>query len=151
MTQQLVSFEEKPEGLVITVLGPEERAEIMELAGMKEVVDSHGRMDIVEDESNPHSNESWASRWGELIEDQLCNGWEWPSTIDLGALMDEDQPFLSQNIERDDHGEITEIGDLYLHNEFAIEDPLTVLLREGSVVFIRAIKKGENPWYEEES
>lgn len=129
MTRKLVEFEEKPEGLVITI------------------VDDNAREEIEGIWENDSPYKSDVSKWAEVIEFQLENGWEWPHTEELGNLMDEDQPYLSQEVERDDHGKLLSIGEYYYWNEWAIEHPIEVLIQRDTetnrpfrdhIVFLRA-------------
>ena len=68
-----------------------------------------------------------------LLEDHLGNGWELVPPEDIGALTS--APILSDEIERDDDGEITEVGRVYWYPDYQVRDEIEVLRERLVVVF----------------
>lgn len=68
-----------------------------------------------------------------LLEDHLCSGWEMVPPEDLGALTA--APILSDEIVRDDHGEVTEAGRVYWFPDYMVRDEIEELRTELSVLF----------------
>lgn len=68
-----------------------------------------------------------------LLEDHLSNGWEMVPPEDLGALTA--APILSDEIVRDDHGEIVEAGRVYWFPDYAVLDEIEELRRNLTIVF----------------
>lgn len=75
----------------------------------------------------------------DLLEDWLCNGWEMVPPEDIGALTS--APILSDEVERDDNGEITKVGAVYWFPDYAVTCELDVLADNGEV-FFPAAKEG---------
>lgn len=70
----------------------------------------------------------------DLIEYELCNGWDTVTSEDIGALSS--NPYiLSDEIERDDHGTVTWAGFVYAFDAYALRDPLVDLEQNGYVDF----------------
>jgi hypothetical protein len=76
-----------------------------------------------------------------LLEDWLCNGWEMVPPEDIGALTS--APILSDEIERDDNGEIVKVGAVYWFPDYAIICELDVLADNGEVFFPAAKEEVE--------
>jgi len=72
----------------------------------------------------------------DLIEWQLCNGWEMVPPEDIAALTS--APILSDEVTRDDHGKLLTIGAAYWSPEYQVACAIGDLLTNGSVVFTRA-------------
>jgi len=68
-----------------------------------------------------------------LLEDHLGNGWELVPPEDIGALTS--APILSDEIERDDDGEITEVGRVYWYPDYQVRDEIEALRERLVVVF----------------
>lgn len=71
--------------------------------------------------------------FGEVIEHQLGNGWQWVQPEDIGALTS--APILSDEVEYDDGGEITKVGRVFYFADYALRDEIEDLLARGEVVF----------------
>lgn len=69
----------------------------------------------------------------DLLEDWLCNGWEWLAPEEIGALTS--APILSDEVERDDFGKIVKLGRVYWFPNYAVECELETMLAEGEVFF----------------
>ena len=65
----------------------------------------------------------------DLLEDHLCNGWDWIRPEEIGALTS--APILSDECSRNDEGEITSIGAVYWHERYQIESATNELLTTG--------------------
>ena len=76
-----------------------------------------------------------------LLEDHLCNGWEFVAPEDLGALTD--APILSDEVERDEDGNVTKVGTVYWFPDYAIRCELDELLEKGEVFFPAAQEEVE--------
>lgn len=87
------------------------------------------RQDLV-DELAYHPEWDDDMRLEETIEYEICNGWSW---IKIGALTS--APILTDDVIFDDEGDVVEIGAVYYYNEYAIKDPVEVLLEDGYVIF----------------
>jgi hypothetical protein len=71
-----------------------------------------------------------------LLEDHLCNGWEMVPPEDIGALTA--APILSDEITRDDQGQVTEAGRVYWFPDYAVRDEIEELRRHFVLVFLGA-------------
>jgi hypothetical protein len=90
-TRKYVEFSKEPEGLVIVLLPEEDIEEEVRAIAAKEI--------------------NADSQLAEVIEWQLCNGWELLRPEEVGALTD--APILSDNVERDNQGNVTHVGIVY--------------------------------------
>lgn len=68
-----------------------------------------------------------------LLEHHLANGWEMVPPKDLGALTS--APILSDEIERDEDGQITAAGRVYWYPDYAVRDEIQELREKISIVF----------------
>jgi hypothetical protein len=68
-----------------------------------------------------------------LLEDHLCNGWEMVPPEDIGALTA--APILSDEITRDDQGQVTEAGRVYWYPDYAVRDEIEELRAHLLLVF----------------
>jgi len=95
-----------------------------------------GRLQIMltrEGRDELNSDEFTYPDFEEMIEWQLCNGWEfiWPEEI--GALTD--APILSDAAERDDKGVLTSVGRVYWYPQYQVHNPVEELDRRVSIYF----------------
>lgn len=72
--------------------------------------------------------------WYEETEFECCNGWEQVSPEDIGALTG-DPYMVSEEIERDDVGNVTKAGRVFFYPNYALHDPVQELLEGYKVVF----------------
>ena len=72
----------------------------------------------------------------DLLEDHLCNGWEWLEPEEIGALTA--APLLSDSVLRNDKNEVTDYENVYWFPEYAVTSELEELLDKGFVDFTRA-------------
>ena len=72
----------------------------------------------------------------ELLDDHLCNGWEFVPPEDIGALTS--SPILSDEVERNDDGEIVKVGKVYWFPNYAVQSELDLLYDDGEVFFPEA-------------
>lgn len=79
--------------------------------------------------------------FNDLIEWQLCNGWEVVPPEDIAALTS--APILSDDVERDDRGELQRVGALYWFPAYAVTCEIKELLANGTVFFPRAPEDNE--------
>ena len=68
-----------------------------------------------------------------LLEDHLCTGWEMVPPEDIGALTA--APILSDEISRDDHGRVTEVGRVFWFPDYAVRDEIEEIRRDLAIVF----------------
>lgn len=73
----------------------------------------------------------------ELLEQPLCNGWEFVRPEVIGALTD--SPILSNDTTQDDRGNYTHVGNVWWFPNYQISDPAQFLKDKGFVYF----QKGE--------
>lgn len=73
----------------------------------------------------------------DMIEYQLCNGWDSYTPDQLGYLVDDCVILLSDNTNQDDQGNIIEVGDVYYFNNHATSSEFEELLKHGQVIFNR--------------
>jgi len=80
----------------------------------------------------------------ELLEDHLCNGWELVRPEEVGALTS--ALLLSDEVDRDDLGDIRGVGCVYWDPDYAVCDEVESL-REKQVVVFQGVRgaSGENP------
>ena len=72
----------------------------------------------------------------DLIEFQLCNGWDEIKPEDIGALTS--APILSDNADFDDEGNLRNVESLYWFPDYAVSCEIEELLAEGHVDFPKA-------------
>jgi len=68
-----------------------------------------------------------------LLEDHLCNGWDMVPTEDIGALTA--APILSDDILRDDQGQVVEVGRVYWYPDYQVRDEIEELRAHLVLVF----------------
>lgn len=68
-----------------------------------------------------------------LIETQLSNGWEFVRPDDIAALTACN--ILSDEVERNDHGNITKIGKVYAFTDYAVKLEVEELYNNGFCIF----------------
>jgi hypothetical protein len=69
----------------------------------------------------------------DLLEDHLCNGWDLLLPEEIGALTS--ALLLSDEVERDDVGEIRDVGRVYWNPDYAVCDEIEELREKHMVVF----------------
>ena len=112
--QKYAEFSKEPEGLVI-VLRPEKDIEEEVRAIAAKEIDADSKL-------------------AEVIEWQLCNGWEFLRPEEVGALTD--APILSDDVERDTQGNVTHVGKIYWWPQYERFDPVEQLLEQGTIIFM---------------
>jgi len=115
---KLVEFEKIPGYLRIRLL-PEG----------KEYIDDYRLLD-------PNNNKSADEALRELLEWQLCNGWEWIWPEEIAALTE--APILTDDCERNEHGKLIRCGHVYWHERYQVEDPIVEMCENGFVDFNEA-------------
>lgn len=74
----------------------------------------------------------------DLLEGTIANSaWEFVRPEEIGALTDCDL-ILSHEVVRDKHYELLEVGKVYWHERYQIEDPIQVLIETGELILICA-------------
>lgn len=68
-----------------------------------------------------------------LLDHIDCGDWNFLHPDDIGALTD--APLLSNEVERDDNYEITNVGRIFWHERYQIESAVEALLTAGWVWF----------------
>lgn len=85
------------------------------------------------DDGKQALNQNNELKMTDLLEDLICNSdWETLTPEQIGALTDCDL-MLSNQVDFDEHGDVTKIGNLYVHTKYEIEDPIEVLLKTGTL------------------
>src|SRR5260221_678367 len=75
------------------------------------------------------------SKLAQVIEWQLANGWSFVRPEDVGALTD--APIITEDIDTDDQGNVRNVGTVYWYPQYDVRDPVTQLLENGYVEFVR--------------
>jgi hypothetical protein len=78
----------------------------------------------------------------DLIEWHLGNGWKYLDPMEIGALTD--SLILTDEAERNDHGELVKLGDVYWFPDYAVTCELNEMLA-GGVTFTRVVGEDETP------
>lgn len=82
-------------------------------------------------------NEEIKTIW-DLMEGVICNSsWELVTAEEVGGLTD-CQFILADETTRDDHGNLTDVGNVYWHERYQIEDALEVLKDQGYIILLKA-------------
>lgn len=69
----------------------------------------------------------------DVLEHQLCNGWDRIRPEEIRALTSCDL-IITDDITRDDDDKILELGTIYWHPNYMVEDPIEVLQKVGYLV-----------------
>ncbi len=75
------------------------------------------------------------SKLAQVIEWQLSNGWSMVQPEDVGALTD--APILTEEMDTDTQGNVLKVGTVYWFLQYDVRDPVTQLLENGHVEFVR--------------
>jgi hypothetical protein len=77
-----------------------------------------------------------------MMEYHLCNGWDSVRPEEIGALTS--CPFiLSDDVERDERGELVTAGTVYWYEQYQIDSPVEELARNGRVVLRGVPREGD--------
>lgn len=77
-----------------------------------------------------------SERFEDVIEHQLCNGWERLYPEDIGVLTE--APILCADVLRSEAGVVLVVGTVYWYPRYEVLDPVAQLLEHGSIVFAAA-------------
>lgn len=91
----------------------------------------HGRRALADFEQIRDQNGVDAAIRG-LLEDHLCSGWEEILPEEIGALTS--AMLLSDDVQRDDDGQITRIGRVYFNPSYQVMDEVRELRERSCVV-----------------
>ena len=69
----------------------------------------------------------------DMLEDHLCNGWEFIQPEEIGALTA--APILSDSVTRDDSGNLLKVDQVYWFPDYAVRSELDELYENGEVFF----------------
>ena len=72
----------------------------------------------------------------DLLEYHTCNGWDWVRPEEIGALTA--APIISDNVERDDHGHISNISSVYAFMAYQVRSVAGDLLKYGYADWVYA-------------
>ena len=118
MSRKLVEFTKNDAGNLVITLLPEGRAEL------QEKIDDHDAV------KNPHQHPLDPDAvFLDLIEYQLCNGWETIQPEECGALTD--GLLVTDDAQRDDDGKLTALGRVYWDERYAIRSAAKELYETG--------------------
>jgi hypothetical protein len=73
---------------------------------------------------------------GEMLEEFTTNEWEWVLPEEIGAITD--APIISREVTRDDNGTVTEVGRVYAHMDYQVQDPIEAWAEGKAVRFVAA-------------
>jgi hypothetical protein len=111
MLGQMVRFTEEPNALLITLLS----------TGRKYLKELKRGGDPLESDAVFH----------ELIEHQLCNGWDEVRPEEIGALTS--APIFSPNVQRDEDGELIRVDYVYAYMNYQVFSPALELFTDGHI------------------
>jgi len=114
MSGKYTEFEKQANGHLRIALLPEARGDVQEISSKE--IDADNKL-------------------SEVIEWQLANGWSLVRPEDVGALTD--APILSEDIDTDDQGNVRSVGTVYWYPQYDVTDPVTKLLQNGYIDFLR--------------
>jgi len=121
MGQELTTFTVTPQGTLHIALTDAGREFLRDDVGF----DGEGRLrEEARDRYDP------ARTLDELFEYQLANGWETTSSQEIGALVSEDAPMISDSLVRDEDGKVIWYRAFYWYEPYAILDPAAQLAKE---------------------
>ena len=80
-----------------------------------------------------HETQAPDAALGSVLEWYLCSGWEWVQPEEIGALTD--APLLSQEVVRDEDGNLLSVGTVYYDADYMLRDPIATLIERGSAIF----------------
>jgi hypothetical protein len=110
--------------------------ELQRISGrLRIVLTPNGRQELQRRLDNGDNIDAEATLY-DLLEDHLCNGWEWILPEELGALTS--APILSDDCRRDDQGRLIEVRPVFWFPSYQILSPVNQLLNAGHVDFDRA-------------
>jgi hypothetical protein len=69
----------------------------------------------------------------DIVEHQICNGWDWIHPEDVGALTD--SPILSNSAEYDEDYNLIKIDSVFWYPNYQIHDIVKKLIENGHVDF----------------
>ena len=78
----------------------------------------------------------------DLLEDHLCNGWEFIRPEEIGALTA--APILTDSAVRDDQGKLLSVEQVYWFPDYAVRCELDELMENGEVFFPGVEKEKAN-------
>ena len=78
------------------------------------------------------------SKLAETIVWQLGNGWSFVRPEDIASLTD--APILTEEIDTDNQGNVLWVGTVYWFPQYDVSDPVTKLLENGYIDFVRGEK-----------
>ncbi|MFA6089980.1 MAG: hypothetical protein WC755_09050 [Candidatus Woesearchaeota archaeon] len=74
----------------------------------------------------------------ELFEDWICNGWGWVQPEQIGALTA--APIITDEFDIDDDGKFIANGNIWWFFNYAVENEVENLLKNGKLIFTKAEK-----------
>lgn len=92
-----------------------------------------GKEFILETQSDPEKNIGSNDFFYDLVEWQVCNGWDFVQPEEVGALTS--SLILSENTERDDQNGLVQVGRVFWFPNYQVESEVETLLEKGKVVF----------------
>jgi hypothetical protein len=73
----------------------------------------------------------------DLIEHVLCNSnWEFVQPVEIGAMIDDNSFILSEEVERDDQGDLLKVGWVYWNPGQVYCSEVEELLAHGFIIFL---------------
>jgi hypothetical protein len=65
----------------------------------------------------------------------IGNGWQFLKPEDIGALISDTCPIISNDVDIEDDGSISHIGDIWYYPDYAVSNEIEILFEKGSVIF----------------
>ena len=110
--------------------------EILPNGNLKISLTPEGRIELEEISFNLENQYNDYDMFRDLIEHQLCNGWEWLQPEAIGALTD--APILSNDVVCDDNGISNYVNVVWWYPNYMVDDIIEKLYSNGYLIFDKA-------------
>lgn len=67
----------------------------------------------------------------EMLEPAICNGWEFITNLEIGAMVGDEMIIIATDTQRDEDGELLDSGDCYFDGNYAYSFLWERILRDG--------------------
>lgn len=105
----------------------------LENGDLKIILTTEGREYLKENGLDGCPDKNSQQLFLDVIEYQLCNGWEFVRPEEIGALTSAN--IISDNVERDDHNNIISVDKVYAFMDYQIKLEVEELYNNGFCIF----------------
>jgi hypothetical protein len=110
--------------------------EILPNGNLKISLTNEGKIELTEMQEQYKEKWSDETMLREIIEHQLCNGWDWLSAGQVGALTD--SPILSNDVIYNENTDEIESADhCWWYPDYMVTDFVQALLTDGHLIFTK--------------